>query len=610
MTHTLPHSIKLKDLIRNRSYFTQRLKGFIGVLKYLKSDAKKKQYTYPKLVEDRVNEFPNNTIIKYENRKITYSEFNKAANRIAHYLASQGVGKGNVVALFMENRPEYLIYQLAITKLGATVALINNSQKGQVLLHSLNLVKPGSVVVGEEVFSPLADILDDLTVAVDVYRVPDTDTINQPGDDDGKFINIARASYEYPEDNLPVTQTITPDTTAWYIYTSGTTGLPKASTQTHDRMAKAFIAMGKFMNPVKEEDVIYSTLPLYHSTAQATAWFPCVCNGAAFAISRKFSATKFWQEITLHQATGFGYVGELCRYLLNKPAQKEDSLNTVRFVIGNGLRPEIWCEFKERFGIDEVREIYGASEGNLTAFNIFNLDKTVGMILSPHQLVKVDQETEEPIRNKNGRLIKAKKGEPGLLLGEITDEIPFEGYSDKSKNESKVIRGAFKKGDMYFNTGDVLRDIGCKQLQFCDRTGDTFRWKGENVSTGELENIANQHPIVEESVVYGVEIPNTNGKAGMLSVKLKESENKIDGKGLYDFLSENLPSYSIPVFIRIKDEFEKTPTFKYLKTDLKKEGFDLNQVSCPVYVALPGENEYKPLTNDIYASITGSAYRF
>jgi len=586
------------------------MKGFMGVLKYLKLDAKKKQYTYPKLVEDRVSQFPDNIIIKYENRKITYSEFNKAANRIAHYLASQGVGKGDVVALFMENRPEYLIYQLAITKLGAVAALINNTQKGQVLLHSLNLVNPGAVVVGGEVLSPLVDILDDLTVAADVYRVPDTDTLSHPGDDDGKYINIARASYECPEDNLQVTQTVTPETTAWYIYTSGTTGLPKASTQTHDRMAKAFIAMGNFINPVTEDDVIYSSLPLYHSTAQATAWFPCVCNGAAFAISRRFSASKFWQEIALHQATGFGYVGELCRYLLSQPEKHGDRVNPVRFIIGNGLRPEIWCEFKDRFDIDDVREIYGASEGNLTACNIFNLDKTVGMILSPHQLVKVDQETEEPIRNKKGRLIKAKKGEPGLLLGEITDEIPFEGYSDKSKNESKVIRDAFKKGDMYFNTGDVLRDIGCKQLQFCDRTGDTFRWKGENVSTGELENIANQYPCVEESVAYGVEIPNTNGKAGMLSVKLKEGKNAIDGKGLYDFLTDNLPSYSVPVFIRVKDEFEKTPTFKYLKTDLKKEGFDINQVSCPVYVALPGDKEYKPLTNGVYASIAESAYRF
>ncbi len=606
----MPHSINLKDLIRNRKYFTQRIKGLFSFVKYQKFDAKKKKDTYPKLVEERVRQFPDNTIIKYENREITYSQFNKAANRVAHYLEGQGVGMGDVVALFMENRPEYLIYQLAISKLGATAALINNSQKGHILLHSMNLVNPTSVVVGEEVLQSLIDVRDELTVAVDVYRVPDTDTLLQPDDQEGKFINIASASWNYSEENLNVTQKISPKSNAWYIFTSGTTGLPKASTQSHDRMARGFIAYGNLINPIHEADVIYSTLPLYHSTAQACVWFPCVCNGAAFALSRKFSASKFWGEVNSHQATGFGYVGELCRYLLSQPEQQNDKLNSIRFIIGNGLRPEIWREFKERFSIDEIREFYGSSEGNLFAFNIFNLDKTVGMVLGPHKLVKVDQETEEPIRNRKGRLIKAKKGEPGLLLGEINHNIPFEGYSDKSKNESKLIRHAFKDGDIYFNSGDILRDIGCKHLQFCDRTGDTFRWKGENVSTGELENIANKHPSVEESVAYGVEIPNTNGKAGMLSIRLKEGMKKIDGQGLYDFLADNLPGYSVPIFVRIKDEFEKTPTFKYLKTNLKKEGFDLNQVGCPVYVNLPGEKKYRPLTNKIYDSISGSEYRF
>lgn len=607
----MSHSISLKDLVRNRSYFTQRITGLMAFAKYQKTGAKKNKYTYPKLVEERVKQFPNNIIIKYEDRKISYRQFNKAANRVAHYLEGQGVGFGDVVALLMENRPEYLIYQLAITKLGATAALINNSQKGQVLLHSMNLVKPTSVVVGDEVLQPLIDVLDELTVAVDVYRVPDTDTLIQPSDDnEGEYINIARASWNFPEDNLIITEKITPASKAWYIFTSGTTGLPKASTQSHERMAKGFIAYGQLINPVKEDDVIYSTLPLYHSTAQISAWFPCVCNGAAFAISRKFSASKFWGDVNYHQATGFGYVGELCRYLLSKPKHQNDRLNSIRFIIGNGLRPEIWCEFKDRFDIDDVREIYGASEGNLVAFNMFNLDQTVGMVLGPHQLVKVDQETEEPIRNGRGRLIKAKKGEPGLLLGKINSDVPFEGYSDKSKNESKLIRNAFKDGDAYFNSGDILRNIGCKHLQFCDRTGDTFRWRGENVSTGELENIANNYPDVEESVAYGVEIPNTNGKAGMLSIKLKEGGSKIDGRDLYNFLSDNLPSYCVPVFIRIKDEFEKTPTFKYLKTNLKKEGFDINQVSCPVYVTLPGEKEYRPLTNKIYNDISGSCYRF
>lgn len=606
----MSQSIGLFDLIRNRKYMTQRLGGLLRTLWYVKRGEKKRQETYPSLVEKSVQRFANNTLIQYENRRLTYSEFNQAANRVAHYLFSQGVGKGSVVALFMANRPEFLIYQLAITKVGAAAALINNSQKGQVLLHSLNLVKPKAIIVGDEYLSALDAVVNDLNGTIDIYQVPDSDTLANPGDDKGGYVNIALASGQCSTRNLDSSYGPTPDDTAWYVYTSGTTGLPKASKQTHARMAKGYMLMALFINPLKQEDVLYSTLPLYHVTALASSWFACLCHGASFAVGRNFSASRFWDEIRAYQATGFTYVGELCRYLISKPPQSNDDDNRLRFIIGNGLRPEIWKDFKQRFAIEEVREIYGASEGNITAINLFNLDNTVGMIVSPHKLVKVDQETEEPIRDDNGRLIEVKTGEPGLLLGEINSDAPFDGYSDKSKNESKIIRHAFKDGDQYFNTGDLLKNVGCKQLQFCDRTGDTFRWKGENVSTGELEKIANQYASIDESVAYGVEIPNTNGKAGMLSVKLKDSTQGFCGKSLYQFLHDNVPAYAVPIFIRIKEQFVKTPTFKYVKTDLKKEGFDVKQVSNPVYVALPGENEYQPLTEEIYANVQNGTYRF
>lgn len=606
----MSQSVSLFKLIRNRKYFTRRLGGLVRSLRYVRQEEDKRHDTYPSLVEEKVRCYSNNVLIKYQERSITYNAFNQAANQVAHYLSDQGVGRGSVIALFMANRPEFLIYQLAITKLGAVVSLINTSQKGQVLAHSLNLVKAEYVVVGDEYIEPLDAIRSSLQIEPVIYRVPDTDCLVDPGRDDGSYTNIALACRDYSTANLPADQSPKPQDTACYIYTSGTTGLPKASVQTHDRMAKLFMAMGLFINPLGEEDVMYSTLPLYHATALGSSWFPCLCNGAAFALSRSFSASNFWEDVRKYQATGFAYVGELCRYLLNKPAQADDATNSLKFMIGNGLRPEVWGPFKQRFAIEEVREIYGASEGNLTSVNLFNLDNCVGMIFTPHALVKVDQETEEPIRDAKGRLIKAKTGEPGLLLGEINNNVPFVGYSDKAKNESKIIRNAFKDGDQYFNTGDILKNIGYGNLQFCDRTGDTFRWKGENVSTGELENIANQHPDVEESVAFGVEIPNTNGKAGMIAVKLQDSVEKFCGKGLYDFFDENMPAYAVPVFVRIKGQFAKTPTFKYVKTDLKREGFDINSCPNPIYVALPGEREYQPLTQDIFTNVTQGVYRF
>jgi len=604
------HSIKLRDLFQNRWYFTKRIKGLIALLKFVKNKDLVDSTSYPTYFEQQADLYADNIAIKYEDSLITYKELNEAANRVANYLANKGFGKGDTIALFMENRPEYLIYKLAITKLGGTAALINSSQKGNALVHSINLVKSSAVIVGEELIAPLQDVKEELCVQEPHYIVPDLDTLILAGGDFDCGVNIVKESLNSSSSNLAVAATLTGSDPAWYIYTSGTTGLPKASVQKHNRTMKALMSFGNLINPLSANDVVYSSLPLYHITALSACWFTAIHNGAALALSRKFSASKFWQDVDKHQATSFGYVGELCRYLLNQPESKFEKNNTIRTVTGNGLRPEIWDEFKSRFNIEEINEIYGASEGNLAAFNIFNLDKTVGMCLGSYELVKVDEETEEPIKDAKGRLIKTKKGEPGLLIGVIDDLTPFDGYTDPAKNESKIIRNAFKQGDAYFNTGDVLRNIGCKQLQFCDRTGDTYRWKGENVSTQEIENVSNKFPEVLESVAYGVEIPKTNGKAGMLSIKLNEHTNKLNGKGLYDFLQDQLPAYSVPIFVRIKDELEKTGTFKYLKAPLKKEGYNLNHVEDPIYVCLPGEKAYQPLTPEIATSIEFNNYRF
>jgi citronellyl-CoA synthetase len=606
----MTQAIKLNDLFRNRRHFAKRAKGALQLFKITKNKQQLEYQTYASFFEQQAARYPNNIAIKYVNRRISYNDVNLAANRIAHYLQDQGLGKGDTIALFMENRPEYLIYQLAISKLGAIAALINNTQRGKVLIHSVNLVNCKIAIVGEELLATMQEVKSDLCIAENLYVVPDTDTLSDTGSEYEADINITAASADARTANLTITQSLTSDLPAWYIYTSGTTGLPKASVQSHGRVIRSAATMGLVVNPLTEDDTVYSSLPMYHITALSACWFASVYNGASLALTRKFSASRFWADVANYQATSFGYVGELCRYLLNQPESALEKNNTLHSIVGNGLRPEIWNEFKSRFGIDVVNEMYGASEGNIMAFNMFNLNNTIGMVMGPYKLVKVDQETEEPVRNDKGRLIEAKKGEPGLLLGKIDKLTPFDGYSDKSKNDSKVIRHAFKHGDSYFNTGDVIKSIGYKQMQFCDRTGDTFRWKGENVSTQEIEEIANSFSAIAESVAYGVEIPNTNGKAGMVAIKLNNPKDEIDGQALFTHLSQNLPSYAIPVFARIKSELERTPTFKYQKVTLKKDGFNVDHVDGPVYVLLPGEKSYQRLTRALHKKIMASEFRF
>ncbi|MCG8317696.1 MAG: long-chain-acyl-CoA synthetase [Pseudomonadales bacterium] len=566
---------------------------------------------YAAFVEAAVDSYPDNVLIKYKENQITYRQFNESANQIAHYLKLQGFGFGNVIGLFMENRPEYLIYLTAISKIGATAALINNAQQGKVLIHSINLVTPKAIIVGSEVALPLEAIKSQLDSKIAVYEVPDPDTNTQVPND--HFIDISIEAINCSKENPPDTRHIDPDTPCLYIYTSGTTGLPKASIQRHKKLVSIAVTLGMLSGATNRKDTIYSTLPLYHATALYFSWLTVLANGASLAIRRKFSASEFWKDIIHYDASIFVYVGELCRYLLNQPESALDKQHAIRLITGNGMRPELWNSFKERFDIKEVREFYGSSEGNLACYNLFNQNKTMGMALGSYAIVKIDTETEEPLRDANGYLIKCDKKETGLLLGQITKLTPFDGYTDSSKNTSKIFHNAFKQGDAWFNTGDLVKPQGFRHLQFVDRLGDTFRWKGENVSTGEVEMIVNQFPQISESITYGVEIPDTNGRAGMTALLLEDGITDIDTTELYQYLKSQLPGYAVPIFLRTLTSVNATGTFKYQRSHLKQQSYHkaaFETARDRVYVVLPGTNEYIEADQQIIDKIDQGAYRF
>lgn len=604
--------ISLSELLKNRSYITARLKSIRKVIRFTKQARYRGWTGYANCFEYSASQFPNNIAIKYNDTQYTYQELNEKINQVAHYLRSQGISNKDVVALYMENRAEYLIYLLAISKLGAIASLINNSQFGQVLTHSITLVNPKTAIVGEELIEHFDAVKNDCDIKQDVFFVKDSEN---PLDTSklellNNYINIDDACKDYPISNVRAKEKIKPTDPCIYIYTSGTTGLPKATIQKHNKMVATFSSLSMFVNPLKQSDVLYSTLPLYHATALLVCWNSAIANGATFVIKRKFSASEFWTDVEKYGVTAFGYVGELCRYLVNQPESKKEKNHNISVVMGNGLKPELWSTFKDRFNIDEIRELYASSEGNVGSFNLFNLDETVGILLGQVAIVAFDNDTEKPIRDKDGRMVRVKKGEPGLLLGKVTIATPFDGYTQADKNKDKLYTNVFKKGDKWFNTGDLIRDVGYKHIQFVDRTGDTFRWKGENISTSQIENISNQFPGIEESIAYGVEVPDTNGRAGMIAITLSQSNNKFDEKAFYSFLSKELPAYAVPLFVRIQEKFEQTGTFKYQRSHLRTQAFELDSVEDPLKVTLPGSNCYETLTPDLLSNIKNSQYKF
>ncbi|MEN8246847.1 MAG: long-chain-acyl-CoA synthetase [Thermodesulfobacteriota bacterium] len=604
-----------KDLItwsqywRKRLSLLARLPAIAKTAKHIANISVENRESWGSMLETAAVGFPENAAIKSEDGQYTWQTYNEWTNRYANYFISQGLTKGDTAVVFLENRPELLMVYSAMGKLGAVNAMINTNLRLEALRHCLTLNPAKVLIVGEEVLDAFEEVKGDLNLGSDqrLYYLPDKGRVKAP---DG-YINLKEAIEKASVVNPATTENVKPADALAYVFTSGTTGgMPKAAIITHKRLLSGAYYNGRIVLNMQPSDTMYVPLPFFHTNALALSWPPVFVNGSAVAIRRKFSVSNFWSDVRRYNVTAWCYIGELCRYLMNQPPQPDDRKNPLTKVIGNGLRPDIWHGFKKRFGISKVYEIYGAAESNLYFVNMLNLDCTQGTCMVPYSIVKYDVEEDEPVREADGFMQKVGLGETGLLLGEISADNPFVGYSSKEATDSKIMRDVFVKGDAWFNTGDLIRDIGYGHIQFVDRTGDTFRWKGENVSTTEVEKVANSFHQVSLSAVYGVAMPGGDGRTGMTAIIPECDVEVFDFAGLAEHFQRLLPSYAVPKFIRMSTELACTPTHKIKKVDLKKEGFDPGAVSDAVYVLLPGASTYEPLSTGIFSDIQEGKFRF
>ncbi len=587
-------------VISQARFIAKKIPAIVAGLKYIGKNDKDEQLSIGTFLEKNARERPDEPAILYENRGYSHREFNDQANRIGNWLWDQGIRKGDAVAILMENRPEILFAVAGAVKIGAIAAIVNTRQRKHVLEHSFSVCNAKLFVIGEELYDAFAEVRSSVDAPKDrVLYVPDSAERALPEDVVDSAAVLLRASTATP---LAFADVKLGDP-CFYVYTSGTTGMPKASIMSHFRWVKAAGAFGKVSLNLSASDVVYLPLPLYHNNALTVTWSSVAVSGAAMVIRRKFSASNFWHDVRNYRATAFCYIGELCRYLMNQPEHPSDKNNTITKIIGNGLRPDIWKQFKERFGIDEVYEFYAASEGNVAFVNAFNRDCTVGFCPAPYALVKYDVDADEPVKGPDGHLIRVGRGEVGLLVAEVSEKYSFDGYTDKAATEKKLLRDVFVPGDVYFNSGDLLRDQGYRHAQFVDRVGDTYRWKGENVSTNEVAEVFTGHDQIEEVTVYGVQVPGSEGRAGMAAIVTKGSVEDFDLDGLARRACAELPPYAVPVFLRFRPQLELTGTFKQKKGELKRQGFDVATIDEPMFVMLPKSGAYTELTEAVAAEL-------
>ncbi|MFW9866748.1 MAG: long-chain-acyl-CoA synthetase [Candidatus Thorarchaeota archaeon] len=548
--------------------------------------------------EQLAEQKPNEDVLFYEDVSWTWQAFNEESNRVANYFFDLGLKRGDTVALMLENSPEYFFFVTGINKLQGISALINFNQRKQALTHSFNVAEAKWIVVDGECLPFLNEVVDTLN-----YKTDQIFVINNTRDVKHDYIELP--------DKLKSISSVNPKTTfdsilretALYIYTSGTTGLPKAVIMQNFRLYTQATILHSIAN-LSSDDIIYIPTPLYHNVGIGCSWMKVNLLGAKMALRKRFSATEFWKDIQKFKATYFMYVGEIPRYLLNQPPSDYDKNHTLKKMLGLGLRKEIWEQFQARFKVDHIFEFYGSTEGHRP---LFNADEVPGMIgrnnVAGFMLAKVDPDTGEFFRNEKGYCIKCKPGDIGMGMIKLEERGVFTGYKDREKTEKMTMHNVFRKNDTYFNTGDILKLHDDLWVSFVDRFGDTFRWKGENVSTLEVEAILNSFPSIELSSVYGVAIPNTEGKAGMAAIKLDPSI-KFDLDELSQFVLSSLPGYSIPIFMRIIEEVETTPSsFKIIKTNLRKEKYDLTLTKNPIHFWDSSSKKYVSLTETLHQKI-------
>ncbi|WP_254848329.1 long-chain-acyl-CoA synthetase FadD6 [Mycobacterium sp. SP-6446] len=528
--------------------------------------------------QDRAARYGDRVFLRFGDQELTYRDANAAANRYAAVLAARGVGHGDVVAIMLRNSPNAVLTMLATVKCGAIAGMLNYHQRGEVLAHSLGLLDAKVLIAETDLVSVVTDC--DTTAGTETMTIED----------------VERFAVSAPATNPASASAVLAKDTAFYIFTSGTTGFPKASVMTHRRWLAALAAFGGLGLRLKSSDTLYSCLPLYHNNALTVAVSSVINSGATLALGKSFSASRFWDEVIASRATAFIYIGEICRYLLNQPPKPTDRAHQVRLIAGNGLRPEIWNEFTNRFGIARVCEFYASSEGNTAFINIFNVPRTTG--ISPTQLayVEYDPDTGTPLRDENGRVRRVPAGEPGLLISPVNRLQPFDGYTDQASSEKKLVRNAFREGDCWFNSGDVMSPQGMRHAAFVDRLGDTFRWKGENVATTQVEAALTSDGSVEDCTVFGVEIPRTGGRAGMAAVKLRDGA-EFDGKSLAGAVYGQLPGYALPLFVRVVSALEQTTTFKSRKVELREQAYGPD-VDDPLFVLAGRDEGYVPFYDE------------
>lgn len=580
------------------------LKAWVRALERTASIGRDPHATFPLLIEQLAERYESAPALLGQDDALTYRALSERANRYARWTISEGLAPGATVCLLLHNCPDYLAIWLGLTRAGLTVALVNTHLTGTSLAHSIRVVQPAALIAGASFLERIHSIRAQIGTRTPCWA---------HGSADPRWPRIDQAIAELPGAPVEPAERAVPSLSdrALYIYTSGTTGLPKAAIVTHLRLIRWAQWFSGMMN-LSAADRMYDCLPLYHSVGGVVATGATLAAGGAVVLRERFSVSRFWQDVTEQRCTVFQYIGELCRFLLAQPQQDGERTHGLRLACGNGLQGEVWTAFQRRFRIPQILEYYASTEGNVSLYNCEGRPGSVGRIPPfllhryPVAVVRSDPATGTPLRDSAGRCVPCAVHEVGEVLGQIMSGAAhagtrFEGYLDSDATRSKVLRDVFAPGDAWYRTGDLMKRDPQGFFYFVDRIGDTFRWRGENVSTSEVAAIVLTCRAVTDAAVYGVAIPGIEGRAPMAALTVDDT---FDLAEFRRELAERLPAYARPLFVRIVTTLDRTGTFKLQKQKLLADGFDPGRIADRLYFDRAQEGRYVVLDAPLYQRLS------
>ncbi len=542
-----------------------------------------------------------------DRESLSFTQFAERANRYSRWALDDQLQQGDVVALLMGNCADYAAIWLGLTRVGVVVALLNTHLSAPALAHCLRVAGARSVIVSDALAPGCFDAAAMLDTPVRVLVHDGERFAGRLKADVASLSGAPLADEERRE--------VTLRDRALYIFTSGTTGLPKAAIVTHRKVMNWSQWFSGLAN-AGPEDRMYNCLPMYHSVGGVVAVWAVLLAGGGVVLRARFSASTFWDDVSASRCTMFQYIGELCRYLLNAPECEAARRHGLRLVVGNGLRADVWMRFQRRFDIPRILEFYAATESNFSLYNVEGEPGAIGRVPAflAHRfqiaLVAIDESTRAPARGADGFCIRVGVGETGEAIARIEtregSSASFDGYVSPEDSDRKVLRDVFESGDAWMRSGDLMRKDARGFYYFSDRLGDSFRWKGENVSSFEVAQVLAACPGVRDANVYGVEVPGFEGRAGMAALAVGDD---FDLDRLRQSVDAALPPYARPLFLLLCETLETTETFKHKKQALAAQGFETEEIAGALYFARPGASGYAPLDAAMRQRICAGEFR-